>query len=406
MVASLFLSVSLAIAQDVYVGGQEKDAITGNWVGKIWKNGVEWYSYSEGTDIDVECMFVFGNDVYSATREDVNYYDYAAKIRKNETLLYSHPNDGYSVYVNSIYVSGNDVYYCGERGEGGKAVVWKNGAVLYTLANAIWNSGKQQWRRPYAEHIQVAGSDVYVGGYAQNSDGWSVAKVWKNGTEMYSLTPPEYTYYYAHSVFVQGNDVYLGGYSSHISSDRKSIVWKNGATLYSVDGVSSDGMYVLGSDVYVAGYVSEAAKRIGKVWKNEIELYTLTEEYGYNFKIFVFNGDVYVKGTEGNYSSQQKVWKNGVELYNFGNSNSKRINSLFVTSSSSAINDIKAENAIIKSVPDGIVIESVEPALVSVYNLFGQKVKQVDITGSTKITLDKGIYVVRIKEKSEKVIIR
>jgi hypothetical protein len=60
----------------------------------------------------------------------------------------------------------------------------------------------------------------------------------------------------------------------------------------------------------------------------------------------------------------------------------------------------------IHSVSNGIAIETKETIPVSVYNVFGQKIYESLINGNREINLNKGIYVVKAKKESQKVIVK
>jgi ABC-type uncharacterized transport system permease subunit len=60
----------------------------------------------------------------------------------------------------------------------------------------------------------------------------------------------------------------------------------------------------------------------------------------------------------------------------------------------------------IHSVSGGIAIETKEAIPVAVYNIFGQKIYESLINGSREINLNKGIYVVKAKKESQKVIVK
>ena len=74
---------------------------------------------------------------------------------------------------------------------------------------------------------QPKGIDIYVAGY-DNSGAAKVAKVWKNGKDLYSLTDGTNNAA-ASSVFVVGGDVYTAGYD-----DKVAKVWKNSEELYAL----------------------------------------------------------------------------------------------------------------------------------------------------------------------------
>jgi len=70
------------------------------------------------------------------------------------------------------------------------------------------------------------------------------------------------------------------------------------------------------------------------------------------------------------------------------------------------ITPINKDNATIKSVTNGIYVKTNIQMPVSVYNLSGQKVYQSIINGNTEIPLNKGIYIVKVNNESEKVIVK
>jgi len=72
----------------------------------------------------------------------------------------------------------------------------------------------------------------------------------------------------------------------------------------------------------------------------------------------------------------------------------------------SAINTVNQDNISFQSIPNGIAIETKEPTPVSVYSLSGQTVYQSVIVGNKEIPLNKGVYILRVKNESEKVIVK
>jgi uncharacterized repeat protein (TIGR02543 family) len=150
---------------------------------------------------------------------------------------------------------------------------------------------------------------VYVSGHVRNESGKTVAKVWKDGEELYTLTDgtKDAT---TDDIFVTGSDVYVAGDENSISK-----VWKNGKELYSFGTYAATSVYVSGSDVYVAGQTGGTNRSV-KVWKNGTELYTLASGSVGMSKICVSGSDVYVSGYQG---SNAKVWKNGSSWWTSNN---------------------------------------------------------------------------------------
>jgi hypothetical protein len=148
------------VGSDVYVAGYELNG-SGNYVAKVWKNGIA-SSLSESNDNNVaHSVFASGNDLYVAL-------DYSIWKNGTTTTLSD-------VHLNSIYVSGTNVYACGD-GPGVNPItpkVVKNGVVT-SLTDGI--------KRGESLSVYAFGNDVYVGGYELNVvGGLPVAKVWKNG---------------------------------------------------------------------------------------------------------------------------------------------------------------------------------------------------------------------------------
>ena len=168
--------------------------------------------------------------------------------------------------------------------------------------------------------------DIYVAGYEKNSDGKSVAKVWKNGEELYCLTSGVYSVE-TNSIFVSGNDVYVAGdvWVEVGSSKVVAKIWKNGTELYSFVGNNGNNdayakdMYVSGNDVYIAGYEYTSGDKIGWVRKNNDILYNLTVNNNDPTvrSMCISGNDIYVcgraKDSYGRYKAT--VWKNGSQLF-------------------------------------------------------------------------------------------
>ena len=71
-----------------------------------------------------------------------------------------------------------------------------------------------------------------------------------------------------------------------------------------------------------------------------------------------------------------------------------------------AINVINQNKINIKSVSNGIVVETTEQMPVSVYTISGQIIYQTIANGKAEIPLNKGIYIVRVNNGSQKVIVK
>lgn len=167
---------------DVYVAGWENKTIpTGpntsynGTFSKYWKNGTP-VDLSDGMYGGAAySVFVSGSDVYGAGNScDALQGECIASLWKNgiRTELSSPSNSNAS----SIVVSGSDVYACGTLhnpdANSDAAVYWKNGVAVPLTDGTTQASANQ---------IAVSGSDVYVGGAKSDSQG-TFALYWKNGT--------------------------------------------------------------------------------------------------------------------------------------------------------------------------------------------------------------------------------
>ncbi|MDR1344005.1 MAG: leucine-rich repeat domain-containing protein [Tannerellaceae bacterium] len=66
---------------------------------------------------------------------------------------------------------------------------------------------------------------------------------------------------------------------------------------------------------------------------------------------------------------------------------------------------VAKESAGIRSIPNGIAIEITEKTAISIFNLSGREVYHSVINGNTEIRLNKGAYIVRLDNRSEKIIV-
>ncbi|MBI1343085.1 MAG: hypothetical protein GC171_09140 [Terrimonas sp.] len=188
-----------------------------------------------------------------------------------------------------IYVSGNIGFALPGGGGANAAVYWKNGQMT-RLGNDP----------SYANAITIAGSDIYICGYATVNNEY-VAVYWKNGILQSLGDLPQSS---ANAILVNGSDIYIAG-----TSGTLAVYWKNG-TLHPLEPGVATAMTINGTDLYIAGTTP-----IGAVyWKNDLR-YPLYDPADTN--VFMTSGtgiavsgqNVYVIG----YINQINavLWKNG-----------------------------------------------------------------------------------------------
>ncbi len=235
--------------------------------------------------------------------------------------------------VLSIYVAGYD---------GSVAKLWKDGVVT--------ELSDDQMPRSYVNSIAISGDDVYVGG---SLDG--VGSYWKNGvsatvgssavysihisgSDIYSACPDAYYKNAVHhpmptmnssiarSILVSGNDVHIVG-AEHNGTKLVARYWKNdiGADLSNGSAhATATSIAVAGTDIHVVGFDGKKAR----YWKNGVGT-DLTDgvETGLASTIFLVGNDVYIGGNDGNTA---KYWKNGQEVLLTNGASRASVNSIFV----------------------------------------------------------------------------
>jgi hypothetical protein len=198
--------------------------------GKGWKNGAMLVFPAVGSPGQnffpgqVLSTFAVGTDVYFAgtdTSENAVYWK-----NGNSTIAATYGGRGSTLpHVSCIYVSGSDVYIGGMFNQ---AVYWKNGTANFLQYLTVGSFVSA------INSILVSGNDVYTTGYLIGAS--TGAAYWKNGIEndLSTAGPPNgNTTYTTTSVFVLGSDVYVAGYSTTFTSPStlsldSAVYWKNG----------------------------------------------------------------------------------------------------------------------------------------------------------------------------------
>ncbi|MBQ8760774.1 MAG: T9SS type A sorting domain-containing protein [Bacteroidales bacterium] len=208
---------------DVYV--TTIDLISSGFIGRLWVNGVVVEGYEDA--IELYAVVIDGDDIYVAGRTNE-----LAVIWKNAEPLYTYDSPYTGLFADVKVVDG-DVYYVGGDFGGGAGKnatikskddvivnqdnnrnsinVWKNGEVIYTLANEV-----------YGAKIVVSDGNVYACGQIPNG-GVYKAVVWING-EMNIITD---VWSGAHGLCVYNNDLYVTGFMGN-DPELDAFIWKNG----------------------------------------------------------------------------------------------------------------------------------------------------------------------------------
>ena len=212
----------------------------------------------------VYSVFVSGNDVYVSGYD--NRAGYYPVCWKNNVPMALNMGDRTGVFgfAYSVYVSGNDVYVAGtiQTPPVIEAVYWKNSDAPVVLSSSTGGQAGDPANNITANSIYVSGNDVYACGNNETKPVY-----WKNGVAVQLPGATD-----AYSIFVYGNDVYVAGavYGS-FQAGYQAVYWKNGVKI-ALDDINNLGrlvsytssIYVKNGDVYIAGY--ENGQSV--YWKN------------------------------------------------------------------------------------------------------------------------------------------
>ena len=301
--AFLGFIVSSTWAQSVYVGGEFNNKAT------IWKNGTPTILSTRSSKIF--SVVVDNGIVYAAGYEfDEVSHKLVAKLWKNNEEKYAisadlPPEQGKLTMIFSVAVSGNDVYMAGVKDGIGK--MWKNGVEELGYTNA------QEVRS-----VLIRGNKIFAAGSTISGE----AVVWENGALLYTLTAGTYLTNEAHSIAIDDNgDVYTVAYEwIEIGiGDGKWLpkVFKNNAEFYTLGTIGTNskhglGLYISNGIIYVAGHELISGKGyVAKLWTDGVDANLVTDatQGSFALSVFVQGNDVYVTGYQFS-NGKALLWKN------------------------------------------------------------------------------------------------
>jgi hypothetical protein len=129
---------------DVYIAGQDHIGVC------YWKNGVPTYLSTTLCN----SIFVYGSDLYVTDGQFIFGFTATGYLKNGmQVQLPTVPVDS-NGYIQSLHISGTDVYACGGEyiNQNGVVMYWENGAPSF-LSSSSDNS--------YPASIIVNGSDIY-----------------------------------------------------------------------------------------------------------------------------------------------------------------------------------------------------------------------------------------------------
>ncbi|MBF9015532.1 MULTISPECIES: hypothetical protein [unclassified Oceanispirochaeta] len=283
------------------------------WTAEPGETAVYVAGYYAGSPFDVSSYWI--NDI------------------SNQTDLYDTENSR----VNSIFVSGGDIYVAGfyTNGDGNKvACYWLNGGLPIDFFNETTAGYHAE-----AYDIYVSGSDIYVSGFYEEGDGVRVACYWVNSDDPISFSPVAGKKSEINSIYYDGTDIYAAGYYVDGSDIEKACYWKNTARtdLSPTDWGRAESITVQNNTVYTSGWSDDGGKS-ACYWANSSRIILHNSSISIGNSIFVNGSDIYVAGSYKNGAYFISCyWLNGgdaIVLYDETASEDDSVaNSIFVSES-------------------------------------------------------------------------
>jgi hypothetical protein len=116
-----------SVVPSVFVSGAETNLSI--WIVKYWKNGIQFNLSNGSVSAETTSIFISGNDVYVCGNQiATNSGNSAAKYWKNGVATFlTNGSSPLFASANSIFVDGNDVYVAGEETDDPNpvALFWK-----------------------------------------------------------------------------------------------------------------------------------------------------------------------------------------------------------------------------------------------------------------------------------------
>lgn len=227
------------VGDDVYVAGYA--TYGSNAVAVIWKNGIAIpisYKYSHAHSV-----YVYNNRFYVAGWEYTRFHTATSW----QGMTPTHLADRHS-YARSVYVANGNTYIGGVVPSAANAVIWENATAMPLKMPSGTTSSE-------INSVYVSGNNVYGAGTIVLNNKENFPAFWKDSTP--TVLPVISIYNGGESVFVSGNDVYVAGFDTYEPGKYLAMLWKNGEAIRLTDGTSSAyarSVYVVNNQAYVAGY--------------------------------------------------------------------------------------------------------------------------------------------------------
>lgn len=124
-----------AVRGSVYTAGSEEDG--GALTAKVWKDGTELYAYSVSpATSQAKAIAATGSDLFAAGSLSSGTSEPTAQIWKNDKAHFTLSDGKSAAGANALCHDGRALYAAGSGGS--KALVWRDGDLLYTLTDGSW----------------------------------------------------------------------------------------------------------------------------------------------------------------------------------------------------------------------------------------------------------------------------
>ena len=206
--------------ETVYILAREQASSNQPIMGVVYKNGVPEIINVNNDGLNVIDFAVNNGDVYVLANRYTSGGSNDFQIFKNGTSIQSLGN-GRPYFPTGIAFLNQDIRVVGLK-------IANNLQGLSVWGNGSWTDITTSNLKVQNPRITVIGSDVYLTGQQEtfpNGSGWSIAKYWKNGSEV--VLGDSVSQSMANGIAVSGSDVLVSGYRF-----STPCYWKNKVITY------------------------------------------------------------------------------------------------------------------------------------------------------------------------------
>jgi hypothetical protein len=292
----------------VYILAREQAGPNQPMMGVVYKDGVPNIINANNNSLWVIDFTVHNSDVYVLAQQTTSNGTDDFQIFKNGVSIQSLGN-GLTFYPNGIAMINQDIKVVGVRIVSNKRrlSLWANGVISDITTNNL---------EVQSPSITAIGSDTYITAQQEtfpNNTGWSIAKYWKNGSEV--VLGDSVSQSLATGIAVSGSDVLVSGYRF-----SKPCYWKNKSITYlanpngNINGFTNTAV-INGSDFYIGGMLmSSPGKEQAVYWKNGNLVELTTDQFKASANdMKIKDNNLYFVGYSQQTSSSNKTamfWKN------------------------------------------------------------------------------------------------